>query len=181
MKHFLIALIVGAVAIMAVPARADNTAVSGANAVGTNTATNAASNSGVTSGAIVEFGDTDASGRRIPVSTAYAPPVYPTATCLGGVSGGLQIMGTGLTAGTSTVDEECRKLETARSWDNLPGHTDDAVYVRCQAKHNEGAPSCVALRKKQEEQASLDKVLSPLVQTSSNQQAYVERKFLGIQ
>ena len=48
-----------------------------------------------------------------PVSTAYAPPVTATSTCLGGASVGLQLDRVGLSAGGNNVVDFCETKEIA--------------------------------------------------------------------
>jgi outer membrane protein OmpA-like peptidoglycan-associated protein len=53
-----------------------------------------------------------------PVSTAYAPPVIPTANCFKGFGGGVQTMPVGVSLGGGKIDPNCRALETARNAPN---------------------------------------------------------------
>ncbi len=55
---------------------------------------------------------------KIPVSTAYAPPVVPTANCFKGVGAGVQTGVFGGSFGGGKIDENCRALETARNAPN---------------------------------------------------------------
>lgn len=82
--------------------------------------------------------------RRIPVATAYAPSINPTATCMGSSTAGGQGMSIGLSMGSSWESENCMYLETARSFEQA-GHKADAMAVRCQTKYAKSAPSCKAL------------------------------------
>lgn len=84
---------------------------------------------------------------EIPVSTAYAPNVYPTAPCMGSSSAGGQGLNIGLSFGTSWESKQCLILETARSFEQA-GAKDDAMAIRCQAKYAQAAPSCLALTAK---------------------------------
>lgn len=52
---------------------------------------------------------------KIPVSTAYAATIAPTAVCMGTSSGGAQGPGLGLSFGTSWTDENCMLLEQVRT------------------------------------------------------------------
>jgi len=52
---------------------------------------------------------------RIPVATAYAPNIAPTALCKFGVSGGGQGMTFGFSVGVSITDENCMLLEQVRT------------------------------------------------------------------
>lgn len=83
----------------------------------------------------------------IPVSTAYAPSIAPTAPCMGSSSGGVQGMSFGISVGSSWTSEECLILETARSFDQ-GNYREDGLAVRCQAKYAKEAPSCKALAEK---------------------------------
>ena len=85
--------------------------------------------------------------RRIPVATAYAPAIAPTAPCMGSSSAGGQGVGFGLSFGTSWTSEECLILETARSFDNLNDPL-AALEVRCQAKYAKITTACQKLAEK---------------------------------
>lgn len=50
----------------------------------------------------------------IPVATAYAPPIQPTAPCALPITGGVQLMTWGASAGTAYIVEECEKREHQR-------------------------------------------------------------------
>lgn len=52
---------------------------------------------------------------RIPVATAYAPNIAPTALCKFGVSGGGQGMTFGFSVGVSITDDNCMLLEQVRT------------------------------------------------------------------
>lgn len=52
---------------------------------------------------------------RIPVSTAYAPNIMPTAVCMGSSSMGGQGMSFGFSLGTSWTDSNCMLLEQVRT------------------------------------------------------------------
>lgn len=65
---------------------------------------------------------------KIPVSTAYAPPVFPTANCFKGMGAGVQTGPFGGSFGGGKIDENCRALETAR---NAPNRlTFCKIYVK---------------------------------------------------
>ena len=53
---------------------------------------------------------------RIPVNTAYAPTALPTMNCWKGYSGGAQGSQLGISFGGGKVDENCERLEVARSY-----------------------------------------------------------------
>jgi len=56
---------------------------------------------------------------RIPVSTAYAPSIAPTAPCMGSTSGGAQGAGFGFSIGGTWTDDNCVLLEQVRATSNL--------------------------------------------------------------
>lgn len=82
----------------------------------------------------------------IPVSTAYAPTIFPTAPCMGSTSGGVQGMGLGVSLGSTWEATECMIAETARGFDQA-GYKEDGLAIRCQGKYAKEAPSCKALAK----------------------------------
>ena len=79
-----------------------------------------------------------------PVSSAYAPTVFPTAPCMGSTSGGAQTGLFGFSVGTSWESKDCMMLETARSFEQA-GYAEDALVIRCKSKYAKDAPSCKAL------------------------------------
>ena len=81
---------------------------------------------------------------RIPVATATAPSINPTATCMGSSTAGGQGMSIGLSMGSSWESENCMYLETARSFEQA-GYKEDALAIRCQSEYAASAPSCKAL------------------------------------
>jgi len=84
--------------------------------------------------------------RRIPVSTAFAPSINPTATCMGSTTAGGQGMSIGVSVGSSWESENCMYLETARSFEQA-GYKSDALAIRCQTSYAKAAPSCKALNR----------------------------------
>ena len=78
---------------------------------------------------------------NVPVSSAIAPNVYPTAPCMGSSSGGAQGLHIGLSFGTTWTDTECQIGETARGFEQA-GLKEDALAIRCQGKYAKVAPSC---------------------------------------
>lgn len=72
-------------------------------ATGATTATNAGNNVSVQ-------GDS----YRLPASTAYAPPVAPTAMCMGAASAGIQVASFGVSGGGSFTSESCVQGEAIR-------------------------------------------------------------------
>lgn len=83
--------------------------------------------------------------KRNPVSTAYAPTVYPTAPCMGSSSVGGQGITFGFSIGSSWTDTECQIAETARGFEQS-GYKEDALFIRCKGKYAKDSPSCVALK-----------------------------------
>jgi len=82
---------------------------------------------------------------RPPVSSAYAPTIFPTAPCMGSSSVGVSATMIGVSLGSTWTSEECLILETARGFDQA-GYVEDGLNVRCQAKYAKVAPSCKALK-----------------------------------
>ena len=80
---------------------------------------------------------------RIPVNSAIAPNVYPTAPCMGSssIAGGGALIS--LSGGTSWESKECMLLEVARSFEQA-GARVDAMAIRCQSKYAQEAPTCKA-------------------------------------
>jgi hypothetical protein len=68
----------------------------------------------------------------IPVSTAYAPSIAPTANCALSVSGGVQVMGFGGSFGKAYIDENCAALEAVRSVSQVLGDKATAEALMCQ-------------------------------------------------
>lgn len=81
---------------------------------------------------------------RPPVSSAFAPTIFPTAPCMGSSSVGATGTLFSISGGTTWTSEECMILETARSFDQA-GYGADGLAVRCQGKWAKNAPSCKAL------------------------------------
>ncbi|MNK71138.1 hypothetical protein D3C87_905800 [compost metagenome] len=63
----------------------------------------------------VEGDTTNYHAPRIPVSTAYALNIMPTASCMGSSSVGAQGVGFGVSMGTSWTDTNCQMLEQIRT------------------------------------------------------------------
>lgn len=131
----------------------DSNAVSNSNSYSTNTnvtspTTNSSSDNEVLSKQKNKQSTTVSVGGdaavRVPVSTANAPSINPTATCMGSSTAGGQGMSIGLSMGSSWESENCMYLETARSFEQA-GYKEDALAIRCQSKYAALAPSCKAL------------------------------------
>lgn len=70
--------------------------------------------------------------RRIPVSTAFAPSIAPTANCALSISGGFSVIGFSASLGKAYVDENCANLEKIRSVATVLGDTETAEAMLCQ-------------------------------------------------
>jgi hypothetical protein len=77
------------------------------------------------------------------VPNVYAPPIYPTAQCMGSSAIGGSGAGFGFSIGSSWRDDECGIRETAHSFQKL-GLQDDGLAVLCTSKYAAAAPSCKA-------------------------------------
>ena len=71
------------------------------------------------------------SGSYKTVPNVYAPPVGVTAPCIVGISGGVSIIGFGVSGGSGKEDKECTNRENARML-NAFGETKGAVALLCQ-------------------------------------------------
>ncbi len=76
---------------------------------------NASSAAGNTTHVSVQGDTVSYQAARIPVATAYAPNIAPTALCKFGVSGGGQGMTFGFSVGVSITDDNCMLLEQVRT------------------------------------------------------------------
>lgn len=73
----------------------------------------------------------DGFARRMPVATAYAPPLTASEdTCSGSSSGGAQAMGIGFSVGRTWHDDNCRRIKNARELAAL-GYRRAAVQLLC--------------------------------------------------
>lgn len=68
---------------------------------------------------------------RIPVATAYAPSIQPTAPCMGSVGAGIQTGKVGLSFGGSTLDEGCDARNMVYTIKNMGGLDDTAIMYMC--------------------------------------------------
>lgn len=66
---------------------------------------------------------------KIPVATAYAPNIAPTALCMGSTSAGGQGMSFGFSVGTSWTDENCVLLEQVRTVAAVLGDRETAAEM----------------------------------------------------
>jgi hypothetical protein len=71
---------------------------------------------------------------RIPVATAYAPNIAPTAVCMGSSSIGGQGVTFGISMGTSWTDENCMLLEQVRTVAAVLGDKEVAAEMMCEVK-----------------------------------------------
>jgi len=71
---------------------------------------------------------------RIPVATAYAPNIAPTAVCMGSTSAGGQGMTFGVSIGTSWTDSNCMLLEQVRTVAAVIGDRETAQEMMCEVK-----------------------------------------------
>ena len=100
---------------------------------------------------------------RIPVNSAIAPNIYPTAPCMGSssIAGGGALIS--IAGGTSWESKDCMLLETARSFEQA-GLSDDALAIRCKSKYAEGAPSCSPVKKQKSPKNCVHVFADPLSQ-----------------
>lgn len=94
-----------------------------------NSNTNA--NSGNNSDQSVTVQGDNYEARRIPVSTAYAPNIAPTAVCMGSTSGGGSAQMISLSFGTSWTDDNCMLLEQVRTVSAVLGDRETASEMMC--------------------------------------------------
>lgn len=66
---------------------------------------------------------------KIPVATAYAPNIAPTAVCMGSTTAGGQGMSFGVSFGTSWTDSNCMLLEQVRTVSVVLGQKDVAAEM----------------------------------------------------
>jgi hypothetical protein len=95
-----------------------------------NQSTNNANNS--TNSVVVEGSNFEA--RRIPVNTAFAPSIAPTANCALSVSGGVSVVGFSGSFGKAYIDENCAHLERVRNVALVLNDVATAESLMCQDK-----------------------------------------------
>lgn len=88
----------------------------GGTATGGNASANNANNSSTTYAPVTT---TEVEAPKIPVASAYAPPILPTVSCFKGYSGGVQTAPAGISFGGGKIDQNCAELETARQAPSL--------------------------------------------------------------
>ena len=111
-----------------------STASSGGNAVtGTNTGTNTVifTSPANTTSAIDQSVSGTQTLRTVPM--VYAPPIGVTAPCMVALSGGVSVVGLGISAGGSIEDPGCTLRETARLLHGI-GQEGAAARVMCNNK-----------------------------------------------
>jgi hypothetical protein len=100
-----------------------NSSATGGNANQTQGQTQSQSNTSANNNASSATGNgdnannsvTNVAASKIPVNTAIAPPVFSTANCFKGVSGGAQTMAFGASFGGGKIDTNCAALSTAQN------------------------------------------------------------------
>lgn len=70
-----------------------------------------------------------------------APNILPTVPCASVTSGGISVVGAGVSFGTAHQDEDCNLRETARLF-HAVGMVSDALDVICMSKHAAAAKAC---------------------------------------
>lgn len=93
--------------------------------------TNSNANSGNNSNQTVTVQGDSYEAARIPVSTAYAPNIMPTAVCMGSSSGGVQGASFGVSIGSSWTDDNCMLLEQVRTVAAVIGDRETAQEMMC--------------------------------------------------
>lgn len=95
---------------------------------------NSNANSGNNSSQSVNIAGDTYEAARIPVSTAYAPNIAPTAVCMGSTSAGAQGMSFGVSLGSSWEDKNCMLLEQVRTTASVIGDKETAAEMMCSVK-----------------------------------------------
>lgn len=99
---------------------------------GSNSNSNA--NSGNNSAQSVTVQGDNYDSPRIPVATAYAPNIAPTAVCMGSSSAGAQGVTFGVSFGSSWTDDNCMLLEQVRTVSAVLGDRETAAEMMCEVK-----------------------------------------------
>lgn len=94
-----------------------------------NSGGNTQSNDGNNASTSVSVGGDTYEAARIPVATAYAPSIAPTAPCMGSTSGGAQVAGFGFSAGGTWTDSNCQLLEQVRAVSSYLGDKETAAEM----------------------------------------------------
>lgn len=98
------------------------------------------SNNATQSTSVVVQGD-NFEAARIPVSTAYAASMSPSAQCMGVATGGAQGIGFGISLGKSYESKPCNQRELARMFAQI-GNTNAATQVLCSMEGSEVVSEC---------------------------------------
>lgn len=96
--------------------------------------TNSNANSGNNSNQSVTVQGDNYDAPRIPVSTAYAPNIAPTAVCMGASSIGGSGAAISLAFGSSWTDDNCMLLEQVRTVASVIGDREIAAEMMCEVK-----------------------------------------------
>jgi hypothetical protein len=94
-----------------------------------NQSTSNANNS--TNSVVVEGDNFEA--RRIPVNTAFAPSIAPTANCALSVSAGVSVIGFSGSFGKAYIDQNCANNEDIRNVALVLGDKDTAEQMKCES------------------------------------------------
>lgn len=78
---------------------------------------------------------------EIPVSTAIAPPSFPTAPCRIALSAGLSLMNVGVSGGGSVLDTQCDLRASAQAFSAI-GDNESAEYLLCSLDASKKLPKC---------------------------------------
>jgi hypothetical protein len=92
---------------------------------------NSNANSGNNSAQSVTVNGDTYQASKIPVATAYAPNIAPTAVCMGSTSAGVQGMSVGVSIGSSWTDKNCMLLEQVRTTAAVLGDKETAAEMMC--------------------------------------------------
>ena len=79
--------------------------------------------------------------QEIPVSTAIAPPSFPTSPCRIALSAGLSLMNVGISGGGSTLDTQCDLRASAQAFSAI-GDNESAEYLLCSLESSKKLPKC---------------------------------------
>lgn len=80
---------------------------------------------------------------NIPVSSAIAPPSFPTSPCRIALSAGLSLMNIGISGGGSTLDTQCDLRASAQAFVAV-GDIESAEYLLCSLEASKKLPKCQA-------------------------------------
>ena len=77
----------------------------------------------------------------IPVSSAIAPPSFPTSPCRIALSAGLSLMNVRISGGGSTLDTQCDLRASAQAFSAI-GDNESAEYLLCSLDASKKLPKC---------------------------------------